>query len=187
MTSWISTTQTRPHPLGAQEPRSAYVCRNGAMDNVTIRKAVPDDRSAIVKLWREMMSFHEKRDPLFAITNGGPERFNEFLTANLSDDTACVLVATVDGNVVGYCHANLEKLPPVFENQDIGLVSELAVGEAHRRRGIGRRLYQEIEAWFKDRGIQRIDVRVAAANEVSTAFWSECGFGEHVMTVNKRI
>jgi len=157
------------------------------MIELTLRKAVPDDLTFIVQLWKEMMDFHTKRDPLFAISEEGPEHFSEFITANMSDDTACVLVAVVEGMVVGYCLGRLEKIPPVFGNRGIGAVFDLAVSGDYRRKGIGRKLYLEIEAWFKGRGVQRIDVRVAISNEVSTNFWSECGFRPYVTIVNKII
>jgi ribosomal protein S18 acetylase RimI-like enzyme len=133
------------------------------------------------------MDFHKLRDSHFARSADGHERFEEFISGHMTSDMSCVLVAAQGITVVGYCLATLAKYPPVFENRDYGTVFDLAVTESCRRNGIGERLYHEAEAWFADRGIHRIEVRVAVSNETSTAFWKKMRFSPYMTTVFKNI
>jgi ribosomal protein S18 acetylase RimI-like enzyme len=157
------------------------------MNKVSIRKAVVDDLNAIGNLWQEFMDFHKRCDPHYSRSTDGHDRFKEFISGHMTSDISCVLVAEQGTTVVGYCLATLAKYPPVFENRDYGMVFDLAVTELCRRKGIGERLFHEAEAWFADRGIHRIEVRVAVSNETSTAFWKKMGFNPYVTTVFKNI
>lgn len=152
-----------------------------------IRKAAPDDLNAIGTLWREFMDFHRDRDPHFARTADGHERFKEFISGHMASENSCVLVAEQDENIVGYCLATLALYPPVFENRDFGTVFDLAVTERYRRTGIGERLYRMTERWFAERNVHRIEIRVVESNETSTAFWGKMGFNPYVKTVVKNI
>lgn len=153
----------------------------------TIRKAVPTDLDAIVTLWKEFMDFHARRDGHLARAADGHEWFRELVAEQIASDDVCILVAEMDGDVVGYCLTKLAEAPPVLEEQGFGSVVDLAVTERYRRGGIGERLYREAEAWLDERGIRRIEVRVVMANEVSTAFWRKMGFDPYVATVCKRL
>jgi ribosomal protein S18 acetylase RimI-like enzyme len=157
------------------------------MNKVTIRKAVPSDLTTIGNLWQEFMDFHKKRDPHFARSTNGHERFKEFISRHMISESSCVLVADQKGKAVGYCLATLAKYPPVFENRDYGMVYDLAVTKRCRRNGIGGRLYHAAQTWFADHGIHRIEVRVAVSNETSTAFWRKMGFKPYVETSFKTI
>lgn len=94
--------------------------------DVTIRKAANADLDAIGRLWQEFMDFHRDRDPHFARSADGHERFKEFIAGHITSDTSCVLVADDGGEIVGYCLATLAKYPPVFEHRDYGAVFDLA-------------------------------------------------------------
>jgi ribosomal protein S18 acetylase RimI-like enzyme len=152
-----------------------------------IRRAGTADLNAIGTLWQEFMDFHKQRDPHFARSADGHERFKEFIAGHMTAQTSCVLVAEQDGNVVGYCFATLAKYPPVFENRDYGTVFDLAVTQRCRRAGIGEKLYHAAEGWCAQHGVHRIEIRVAVSNETSTSFWKKMGFRPYVTTVFKNI
>lgn len=145
------------------------------------------DLPAIGELWKELIDFHKKRDPHFTRAADGHERFKDFISGHMMSETSCVLVAEQDGETVGYCLATLAKHPPVFENQEYGMVCDLAVTERCRRNGIGERLFRSVQTWFADHGIHRIELRVVVANETSTAFWRKMGFNPYITTVFKSI
>ena len=50
-----------------------------------------------------------------------------------------------------------------------------------------RKLYRSAEAWFTDQDVNRIEIRVAVSNDVSTSFWKKMGFNPYVATVFKNI
>jgi GNAT superfamily N-acetyltransferase len=88
------------------------------------------------------------------------------------------LVAEVGGQVVGDVLSYLE---PPASDADRQLRSDLArtrlwvdalgVQAAHRRRGVGRRLLQEVERWARDRGAQRAVLTSRARGPRSVPFY----------------
>lgn len=144
--------------------------------HIQIRSATLEDTNAIVELWKEYMDFHAERERRFARSDDGHVRFGEYISGRIMDDASCVLVAEHEQNVVGYCLATLAKFPPVFAYREYGSISDLAVTARSRHQGIGQALVEAAFRWFAERGVRRIEVRVATSNEVSTAFWRKMGF-----------
>jgi ribosomal protein S18 acetylase RimI-like enzyme len=155
--------------------------------DVLIRKATSDDLDVIGRLWQEFMDFHRERDSHFARSADGHERFKQFISGHITSDNSCVLVAEKEGSVIGYCLSTLAKYPPVFDKQDYGSILDLVITEPYRRMGIGERMYRTVQSWFSERGVHRIELRVAVTNEVSTAFWRKMGFKPYVETDFKTI
>jgi GNAT superfamily N-acetyltransferase len=150
---------------------------------VTIRKAVAEDVSSIVELWKELMDFHKERDRIFSRSATGHEAIADFVTGHISGETSCVLVAEVDKNLVGYCLAFIKKYPPVLEMLEYGLVEDLGVTKRYQRRRIGERLLKEVQNWFSEKGVHRIEARVAKCNKSATEFWAKMGFSPYLETV----
>lgn len=150
---------------------------------VTIRKAVAEDVSSIVELWKELMDFHKARDRIFSRSATGHEAFADYLKGHISSQTSSVLVAEAGQNLVGYCIALIEKYPPVLEMTEYGLVQDLCVTKKYQRRAIGQRLLKEARNWFNEEGIHRVEARVAKSNKLSTEFWAKMGFTPYLETV----
>jgi len=158
------------------------------VNEITIRRAGPDDLAAVGNLWQELMDFHKGLDPHFTRATDGHVFFMDLMSEHITSDASCVLVADEEGKaVVGYCLATLARQHPVFESRDYGVILDLAVTGRCRRQGIGESLYRESESWFSGRGIHRIEVRVAVSNEASAAFWWKMDFCPYVTTEFKNI
>lgn len=133
------------------------------------------------------MDFHRQRDAHYTRAADGSARFREFLTSQMALTNSCVLVAVYRNLIVGYCLATVMQLPPVFAQRLYGDIFDLAVTESHRRRGVGEKLFAAAQAWFKSRGVRRMETRVATTNEVSTAFWRKMGFRSYAAHVFKNL
>ncbi|MCP4611537.1 MAG: GNAT family N-acetyltransferase [Planctomycetes bacterium] len=150
---------------------------------VVIRKAVVEDVSSIIELWKELMDFHKERDRIFSRSATGHERFSEYLITNIQSDMSCVFVAADGKDLVGYCMAKISKYPPVLEQQAYGEIDSIAVTENYRRSRIGKRLLNEIREWYSEEGISRIEARVSKYNKAGIEFWAEMGFTPYLETV----
>jgi ribosomal protein S18 acetylase RimI-like enzyme len=150
---------------------------------IIIRRADAKDVPSIVELWKELMDFHKERDRFFSRSATGHKAFADFITGHILSDTSCVLVAEVNKGIIGYCFAVISKYPPVLEIQEYGLVQDLGVTEKYQRRGIGKRLLKETQSWFFEKGVHRIEARVAKSNKLATDFWAKMGFTPYLETV----
>jgi ribosomal protein S18 acetylase RimI-like enzyme len=150
-----------------------------------IRKATPADIPDLLELWKEFMDFHADRDPVFARSEDGHERFAEFIGENLASAEWLDLVAVDEGHLLGYCMATIVRYPPVLKVSRYGYVQDIAVTSGHRRRGIAAALYQETECWFREQGIARAELNVAVANEASQGFWGYMGYKDRMVRMEK--
>jgi len=143
------------------------------MEIVTAGEAhVPE----IVDVWEEFARFHEDMDPRYPMVANVREGFGEHLRGLMADDNNLVLVAVEKGRVVGHAIAQLKKSSPAFRREKFGFIDEMAVRAGYRRRGVGAQLLARILDWFRERGIDMIELDVAAANEVGYPFWKKHGF-----------
>jgi ribosomal protein S18 acetylase RimI-like enzyme len=140
-----------------------------------IRKATQADIESIMKLWKELMNFHIERDSYFDIANNAPEKFAKFIKEKLDSNDYCILVAEDNGRVVGYCLAKKDK-HPLFKAPDYSEIFDLVITREFRRKGIGSALLDKVFNWCFEKGIKRVEVKVALANEVSRKFWRKMGF-----------
>jgi len=135
-----------------------------------IRPATRRDIPALVALWEELMDFHQARDPFFTRSANGGHIFARFVEENIRNDGACVLVATLDGKIVGYCQGILDRHPPALAESDFGQILDFGVTAEYRRAGIGALMLQALCEWFRREGVRRVEVRHSTHNEMGAHF-----------------
>ena len=141
-----------------------------------IREAKLEDIGQIVRIWDQLMELHLELDELFRRCEGSEKAFVDFVKANIADDDKVVLAAEYDGRIVGYCQGSLEKHPPALEKRDYGLIMDAAVDLEFRRTGFGEAMVRHVCKWFKEKGLERIEVRFHVKNTISSSFWPKMGF-----------
>jgi GNAT superfamily N-acetyltransferase len=151
-----------------------------ATDDVVVRRATEADVQSLVELWKEFIDFHARCERAFQRVPDGHEHFATTVRERLADRDAAVFVAKDDTGLVGYCLARVAKRGPEFGGWEFGDIHQLAVTEGRRRCGIGRLLLEAVKAWFVERGVRRMELRVVKENPASTAFWRRLGFRPYV-------
>jgi GNAT superfamily N-acetyltransferase len=96
-------------------------------------------------------------------------------------------VAKCNGRIAGHSLAFISEYPPVLTIKRYGLFQDLAVTADYRKCGIGESLFDKTLKWFREHGIERIEVRVSVHNELSTAFWRKMGFKPYLETLYMEI
>ncbi|MCC3158397.1 GNAT family N-acetyltransferase [Hymenobacter sp. 15J16-1T3B] len=86
-----------------------------------------------------------------------------------------VLVADLQGRVVGYAH--LHQMPFLHRAPD-GRVVTLAVAEELRSQGLGRRLLQEAERVLREWGCGRVEITSGFSREAAHRFYLREGYQE---------
>jgi ribosomal protein S18 acetylase RimI-like enzyme len=139
----------------------------------------------IVTVWKELMDFHGDIDPFFARSRNGHIHFATYVRDLITSDDAQVLVAIDQGKVVAFSISYVHVYPPIFRVKRGGFISDLAVTSRYRRRGIGGKMLEKIVEWFASRGLDRIELRVAAHNEIGYNFWKKHGFEDYMHVMYK--
>lgn len=136
-----------------------------------VRLAEPGDAQALVALAEAVAS--EPEGWLLAEggwRSAGDER--RYLRAIRRSSHAAVLVAEVEGEVVGRLSISRDTHPASRHVADLGLL----VSRSHRRRGIGRALMAEAEAWAVETGISKIELHVFPHNRAAIALYRSLGY-----------
>ncbi len=142
---------------------------------MNIRDARSEEIPRLVGLWTEMWDYHAAFDPHYRKSPLAERVMAAWLGENIDSERASVLVA-VEEEIVGYiCGAILEN-PPVTLDQFFGYVSEIAVTETSRRDGVGGKLLDAMEDWFRGKGVGYVEVNVSVRNELSRSFWRKNGY-----------
>lgn len=156
---------------------AAGMIQTRKMSDAVIRKARDTDIPAIASLWFEMMNYHLARDRRFAIAHDASTIFTVWLRGLLEDqEIAYVAVAEEKGSVVGYILGQIEELPPVYHTRRIGVIRDVCVVQGARHGGLGTEMYKHSVAWFKNRHVGAIWVRLPVENKVAHQFWENQGF-----------
>jgi ribosomal protein S18 acetylase RimI-like enzyme len=147
---------------------------------IAIRPATRRDAEAIGDLWVELMNFHAVLDARFSIPSQGRIQYIRQVEKALRDDSFRVLVAVENRRIVAYVMGYIGQNPPIFAKPQFGFIADLCVAHATRRRGVGERLVKEICQWFRNRGLDSVQMNVAHNNPLSQAFWRKMGSTDYL-------
>jgi len=123
----------------------------------SIRGCRPDEAEAVLELWRQADATPSATDSVAEIRRA------------IADSPANVLVAEVDGQMVGTIIGSFDGWR--------GNIYRLAVHPRYRRRGLARALVIEIENRLRQQGAKRITALVEKDHSWATAFWEAVGYG----------
>jgi GNAT superfamily N-acetyltransferase len=157
---------------------------------VAAEKHIPD----ICRLWLEFIKYHTDLDATIA---PGEEFFKkglestsgfetEFLRPAMASEKRLVQVAVEGNKAVGYSVAEIQDCPN-SEIKQCGVINHLHVTPGSRRRGTGKKLYDETIKWFRSKDIKVVQLQLLAKNPLARTFWRKEGFEDYQYTWIKRI
>jgi len=150
------------------------------VEDILVRARRADDFEALVDLDLASARHHASIDPDSYLV---PDRqaVAAFLERRLADPDREVLVAEVDGEVVGAVDITLVRprepgsIVRPIPTADLGI----SVAEGWRDRGIGHALMAAAEANARARGAERMILDMSSANEGALRFYRGLGYSEH--------
>ncbi|MFC2070324.1 GNAT family N-acetyltransferase [Chloroflexota bacterium] len=134
----------------------------------------------IIELWIEFMDFHQEIEPALKRGKDGHLAFEKHLRDSMQTEDSQVLLALDNNEVVGFSISQISKPYPVYEQENYGLISSIAVKTGHRRKRVGEQLLVKISEWLEFRNIDRIELSVVARNQVGYSFWKKHGFKDYM-------
>ena len=124
--------------------------RENSDTDISIRPAMVQDIPSLAALEEECFSLPWSE-----------RAFEDFFSNGISH----CLVATCEGQICGYVGMNL--IEPEGE------ITNIAVSEAFRRRGVARAL---VERLSKTKGLEKLMLDVRVSNKAAISLYEKCGF-----------
>jgi GNAT superfamily N-acetyltransferase len=148
------------------------------MSPVTVRVALPSDTRAIEKLLTQLDRYHVELLPDVFHTPDGPVRPKGILRAAIGEDDQDLLVAEMDGRIVGVAQVKIAERPkaPMFRPRNYAVLENMVVDAERRGAGVGKALFEAVKTWSRDRGLTHVQTICWAANEEALVFYQKAGF-----------
>lgn len=143
---------------------------------VEVMVAGPEHVPAILVLWEELASHHERLDPFYLRCEGATGNFETYIRLCIDSPDSLVLVCLDDDHVIGYANSSIQQHPPVVRCRIYGFIDNIVVAGTHRRRGAASLMLSRTLFWLAERGIDRVELNVSEQNAGGLEFWRSRGF-----------
>jgi len=143
----------------------------------TVRRARVDDLPAAARLAGELVRMHHAVDPdRFFLVDKVEEGYAWWFGRELERDTARILVADIEGAIVGYAYGTLEERDWNLLLDEHGAIHDVFVAEASRKSHVGERLVRALVGELEALGAPRIVLGTMVQNTPAQRLFEKCGF-----------
>ena len=156
---------------------------------LVVRKAVAADLPALGWLGALLVAVHHDFDAarFFPAGPGTEQGYAQFLATQLEAPDAVVLVAEAGGTVLGYSYAALEGLNFMALRGPAGVLQDIIVDPAQRRRGAGRLLLDAALAALRDLGARQVVLSTAHRNAAAQRLFAAAGFRPTMIEMTREL
>jgi ribosomal protein S18 acetylase RimI-like enzyme len=156
------------------------------MDSLTIRRAASSDVEKIVELRLLLQERAEKSNHLiWRITDEGKKLIKQRVETDLANSNVLVLLAEADGEAIRYVQGEVTSRSD-YVPRTVGQVSLIYVAKQFRRRGVGRRLMEELCKLISSNKAEHLTLRYVIGNKEAEGFSRKLGF-ESIITMTTTI
>jgi ribosomal protein S18 acetylase RimI-like enzyme len=150
--------------------------------NGTVRRAAASDLEVLGRLAAELVRFHHTIDPeRFFLPEGVEQGYRRWLGTEIENREAIVLVAELDGEVVGYVYGRLEKRDFNLLLSAHAALHDVLVVDRARRTGAGEALVVRFAEIAAERGVPRVVLHTATSNTRAQALFKKLGFRDTML------
>ena len=157
--------------------------------SVTIRRAQREDLSVIGRLGALLVRMHHDFDSerFIAATSRTEQGYGSFLGTQLDKPNVSVLVAELDGDVIGYSYAGVEGNDYMSLRGPAGVLYDIVVDPNHRGHGVGRMLLDTTLDALKANGAPRVVLSTAEKNPTAQRLFERAGFRRTMIEMTREL
>jgi ribosomal protein S18 acetylase RimI-like enzyme len=157
--------------------------------DLAIRRANEQDLAAVGRLGALLLRAHHGFDPLrFMTPRSDPESgYAWFLGTQLADEDTLILVADRGGAICGYLYATIEPQSWKELREEAGFIQDVVVDERSRGSGVATSLIEQAADWFRSRGMARMILWTAQANQPAQHLFDRLGFRRTMIEMTREI
>ena len=154
-----------------------------------IRPATTADLPVLGRLGAMLMRVHYDFDvQRFLYPGTEPERgYASFLGTQMRDEDSVVLVAELEGQVIGYVYAAIEPLSWKELRDQAGFIHDIAVDPLARGAGVGAQLLEAAVEWLRGHGMHRVMLWTAEQNSTGQRLFERAGFRRTMVEMTREL
>lgn len=144
-------------------------------EHTIIRKANIKDFEQVHDLVMQVHKIHvENRDDIYK--NIDPIDYNTFEEELLNTDNI-YLVAEYNSRIIGFCFAEIKSIfnNKIMKDRKIIHISDICVKKENQKKGIGKKLYNEILKIAEELKIDSVELMVWGFNDNAINFYKSLG------------
>lgn len=148
------------------------------------RPAVRDDLVTVAELAREVRAelTPTRGGAVWAVREARPEPVEAWLERSIEDPTQLLLVATLDGVVVGYAACRIEDLR---DGSRLAVIDDLYVTEGARQVSLGETMMNEVLIWATEHRCRGVDALALPGNRAAKNFFETFGLVARAILVHR--
>ena len=142
------------------------------MNQIKIRKAELNDLDTLLEFEQSIIEYERPFEELMQI-----DKFNYYdLEALIISDASEVLVAEVDGQLVGSGYAKLTASRPYLKDKFHAYLGFMYVDPDHRGKGVNQLIVKKLIDWSKNQGMKSVCLTVFEDNTAAIKAYNKVGF-----------
>jgi len=145
-----------------------------------LREANIDDLHRLREFEQAVVEFERAFNPCI---KAGEVTYYD-LESLLSDKRSQLIVAEIEGELVGSGYAQLRESKDSLTHQEISYLGFMYVVPEHRGLGIVRKVIDRLIEWSVSRGVRDFYLDVYAQNESAVAAYRKAGFGPSLLEMS---
>ncbi|AKA35757.1 GNAT family N-acetyltransferase [Flagellimonas lutaonensis] len=146
------------------------------MKEIKVRDALPEDVPVLLAFEQALIIAERPFDPCIR-----PDPVSYYdLAAYVGDDTVKVVVAEIDGEIVGSGYAIAKKARPYLDHVDYAYLGFMYTKPSHRGQGINKMIINTLVDWSRGKGLEEIRLTVYDDNLPAIKAYQKAGFKKHI-------
>ena len=142
------------------------------------------DWGRLIPLFSRMYRQMDEMGLALGLCEGGAEKWMK-TARNTAGKFGVAFLAMEQDTPVGFAHGLIKFLPDYLGGFAVGSITHVYVDDRARRSGIGTRLVNELENWFRQKKIHSIELQVISGNPAGKIFWESLGYAEELRQFRK--
>ena len=156
---------------------------------IGVRPATSADLPRLGRLGALLVEVHHAFDPkrFLPTRDRTPADYAAFLVRQLTDEGVVLLVAEINGDVIGYAYATVEGYDYMALRGPAGVIQDIIVDAEYRGRGVGRLLLDAALAELTARGASQVVLSTAERNQAAQRLFARAGFRRTMVEMTREL
>lgn len=156
---------------------------------INFREATADDYEDLFELFDEIDTLHRNHLPRRFQKAGGPAREQDYFSELIDNENIGFFVAEMGDEMVGFVHIIVRDTPPIpiVIPRRYAIVDSIVVKSSFQKRGIGRKLMDQMQEWAIEKGATSVELNVYEFNETAISFYESLGYQTFSRRMSKEL